>query len=56
MRRVLLEVLLEVLPVKLAGQEGRLAHLPLLAGRQLVHQHPHLAGGQLVAQAPQPLR
>lgn len=41
--RVLLEVLLEVLPVNLACQKGRLGNLAVLCEGDLVHQNAELA-------------
>ena len=50
-----LEVLLEVLPVHLTSQEGRLSHLPMLVKGDLVHQHSQFTLCQLISQALQPI-
>ena len=47
----LLEILLEVLPVNLARQEGRLRHVAMLHQGNLVHEDSKLAGSQLKAQS-----
>jgi len=45
-----LEVLLEVLPVDLTGQEGRFGNLALLSEGDGAHQHPQLTLSQVVPQ------
>lgn len=45
----LLEVLLEVLPVNLACQEGRLGHMAMPHQGNLVHKNSKFTGSQLKA-------
>ncbi len=50
-----LEVLLEVLPVDLTGQEGRFGDLALLGEGDGAHQHPQLTLSQIIPQLLEPL-
>lgn len=45
-----LEVLLEVLPVHLTGQEGRFSNLALVSEGDGAHEHPQLTLSQVIAQ------
>ena len=55
MLQSLLEILLEGLPVNLAGQKGRLGHMAVLRQGNLVHEDSKLTGSQLKAESLEPL-